>query len=216
MLNNNTPESGKNLIDGLFRQNVVLMTGLVVSPVVAGATTLVNGLIIALVFSIVSFITVAVCSRIPRKIVYTVRVILYTLVASVVYIPVMLFLKTYFSDVAAEIGVYLAILISNPLILSKTESRFYLRSFGYMLIDVLVFIAGFDIVCITISALREILTFGTILGFNLGTGFTVPALGTTFGGFILLGVLAGLCRAVYNFRKKRSGALTDADELSQN
>lgn len=191
-----------SLKDGLFKQNIVLMSGLLTAPVIAGATTLMKSLAVCLVFSLVSFLTITVCRAVPRKIAYTLRVIFYSFTASAFYIPVYLFAKAVFgASVIESAGVYLPILVTNALILSKTEARFYGEPIPDMILDSAVFILGFDGACILVGALREILSAGTLGGNYLPLPFTIPALETTFGGFLFVGILAGMFRGIYNHRK---------------
>ncbi len=194
-----------SLKDGFFKQNIVFMSGLLIAPVIACATTLQKSLAVCIVFTLVSFMTILLCRAIPRKIAYTLRVIVYSLVASAFYIPAVI-LATLVSgnDVIVSAGVYLPILVTNNLILSKSESRFYVEPLKDMVPDVLCFIAGFDIACIFTGAVREILAKGTIGGAYLDMPFTVPALETTFGGFLFVGIMAGLVRGVYNYRKEKA------------
>lgn len=193
-----------SLKDGFFKQNIVFMSGLLIAPVIACATTLEKSLAVCLVFSMVSFLTILLCRVIPRKIAYTLRVIIYSLAASAVYIPsVMLTTAVIGSDVIISAGVYLPILVTNSLILSKTESRFYIEPFRDMLPDVLCFIAGFDAACIFTGAVREIIARGTIGGAYLDMPFTIPALETTFGGFLFVGIMAGFARGIYNYHKAK-------------
>ena len=117
----------RDLIDGLAKQNVVLMTGIVNAPVIIAATTFKKGVVIALAFAIISFLTIVTCSFVPKKIVYTLRVIIYALVGSVYYIPTVLLLEQIFPLTVELIGIYMPLIITNALIFSKTESRFYLE-----------------------------------------------------------------------------------------
>ena len=152
-----------SLRDGLFKQNIVFMSGLLIAPVIACANTLMKSLAVCMVFSLVSFLTILVCRAVPRKIAYTLRVIIYCLAASLIYIPVMLFTRSLFGEqIIASAGVYLPILVTNSLILSKTESRFYGEPINDMIIDSAVFILGFDISCIFIGALRELIANSTL------------------------------------------------------
>lgn len=207
-----------SLKDGFFKQNIVFMSGLLIAPVIACATTLQKSLAVCIVFTLVSFLTILLCRVIPRKIAYTLRVIIYSLVASAIYIPAVL-LATFLmgGDVIASAGVYLPILVTNSLILSKSESRFYVEPLRDMIPDVLCFVAGFDIACIFTGAVREILAKSTIGGAYLEMPFTIPALETTFGGFLFVGIMAGLVRGVYNHRKaKLLRAVEDEeDELAE-
>lgn len=193
-----------SLRDGLIKQNIVFMSGLLIAPVIACAGTLMKSLAVCVVFSLVSFLTILICRAVSRKIAYTIRVIIYCLCASAVYIPVMLFARAIFGEeLIASAGVYLPILVTNSLILSKTESRFYSEPIDDMIIDVAVFILGFDISCIFVGAFRELIAAGTLGGLYIPVPFTVPALETTFGGFLTVGVFAGLFRGLYNHRKAK-------------
>ncbi len=190
--------------DGLVRQNIVLMSGLLTGPVIAGATTFENAVAIVIGFSLITLITVMLCRFIPRKIVYTVRIIIYAVVASIIYIPVIIFINMLMGVTAiVSVGIYLPVLVTNPLILSKTETRLFLRPYGSMMLEILGYIAGFDIVCLLVGAVRDVLINSQIGWMRVDVGFTVPALETTFGGFLLVGVMAGLFRAVYNKSKNK-------------
>ena len=199
--------------DGLFKQNMVFMSGMLTAPVIACSTTLIKSLAVCFVFTLVSFASILVCRAVPRTIVYTVRVIIYSAAAAVFYIPVSLMAQGLFGEaVIKAAGVYLPILVTNSLILSKTETRFYLEPAGSMVKDVLGFTVGFDISCALTGMLREYFTSGKMLGAELPILFTVPALETTFGGFISVGIGAGIFRALYNYRKKRAMSKKAEDE----
>ena len=51
---NNKP-SGKISLDGLFRQNIVLMSGLVTAPIVVAATSFERALVLTLSFLMISY-----------------------------------------------------------------------------------------------------------------------------------------------------------------
>ncbi len=202
-----------SLRDGLFKQNIVFMSGLVIAPVIACATTLMKSLAICMVFTLVSFFTIIICRTVPRKIAYTLRVIIYSLIASAIYIPVIILTEGVFSEaVIASAGVYLPILVTNSLILSKTEVRFFGESFTDMVIDCAVFILGFDIACIFTGTVRELLAKSTIGGLYLDMPFTIPALETTFGGFLFVGMCAGIFRGIYNHNKNKPARNEEDDE----
>jgi electron transport complex protein RnfE len=189
--------------DGFFRQNIVLMSGLLIGPVIAGATNFMNAAAISVVFTIITFFSVALCRFIPRQMVYTVRIIAYALVASALYIPALLACRFLLGEeVTVSVGVYLPILVVNHVILSKTETRFFHLPYFQMLIDAIGYIAGFVFVCLLTGIIRDIFVNNAVGAFSIETRISMPALETTFGGFIIVGVLAGICRAIYNRRAK--------------
>lgn len=198
------------LSDGMVKQNLVLMSGLFAAPVVAIAGTLTNASVLSAAFTLITLVSVSLCSLLPRRLVFAVRIVIYALVSAAIYVPVIFILNAMFGTSAVSaLGVYLPIIITNPLIMSKTESRFYLRPFHYMLKDVMAFVLGFDLACIAIGALRDVLVYNRLGDFSVSLPFRIPALETVFGGFILTGILAGLFRAVYNRYKKKSSLTTE-------
>ena len=209
-------ENRINLKDGLIKQNMVFMSGMLIAPVIACATTLMKSLAICFVFSFVSVAAILICRLIPRAIVYTIRVTLYTIIAAVCYIPASLLAGLIFGEtVVRAAGVYLPILITNSLILSKTETRFYIEPVHHMVRDVFWFVIGFDAACAATGLFREFLASGRIAGAEVPILFTIPALETTFGGFLFVGIGAGLFRGVYNYRKAHAAAAEDEDSLAE-
>ncbi len=192
----------RDLLDGLAKQNVVLMTGIVNAPVIIAATSFKKGVVIAIAFAVISFLTIMTCSFVPKKIVYALRVIIYALVGSAYYIPTVLLLEKVFPLTVELIGIYMPLMITNALIFSKTESRFYLESKLKMLIDVIMFIIGFSVICVLTGSFREMICFGSFAGIKL-IDFSIPAFEAPFGGFILVGIMAGTFRALYNYLRKR-------------
>ena len=193
------------LSDGIIKQNPVLMSGLFAVPVIGAATSWDNALAVCYVFSIVTLVSVVLCRLLPKKIAFAVRIVLYALIASVVYVPAAYTAQLIFPAVMTEnIGLYLAVIVANPLILTKTESRFFLRTPLQMVKDIAGFIIGFDLSCLLVGVIRDILTNNIIGNTIVPLSFQMPSMNSVYGGFILVGVLAGLFRALYNkFGKKR-------------
>ena len=208
-------ENKISLKDGFIKQNMVFMSGILIAPVIACGSSFMKSLAICFVFSLVTFLAIVICRFIPRTIVYTIRVILYSLAASVLYIPVILLAEALFGEsLIASVGVYLPILVTNSLLLSKTETRFFHESMKRMIPDVLCFIGGFDAACLFTGFVRELLADSRLFGYEIDTLFTVPALETTFGGFLFIGIGAGVCRAIYNHKKNKAAQEPDEEEES--
>ena len=188
--------------DGLVRQNIVLIHGLFLTPVVGGAKTLETALTICVVFSGVTFASVLICRLIThlflREVRFEVRAAIYALVSAIVYIPMFLAAKYVMGDFAVSAaGVYLSVIIANPVILNKTESRLFRRRVKHMLIETAFYIIGFDVVCILIGSIRDIFVNEHLGWLPVKTPFVIPALETAFGGFILAGILAALLKYFY-------------------
>lgn len=190
--------------EGIFTKNALFSSGVIIAPAVAACTDFNTAFVLASVFTVVTFITVAVCRLVPRKIVYTIRIILYTLVASLVYVPVHLFFTggEVISEMYAAVGIYAPLLITNSMITLRTESKFYRLSRQYMLRLVGFYIIGYDLALIVFGSLRGFLTTGTILGIKV-LPFFVPSLSNVYGGFILLGILSAAFRWFLRYIQKQ-------------
>ena len=183
-----------SLLDGLFRKNPVFVGGLVIAPVVVAATNAVNALILAIAFSAVTFVAVMSASFIPRSLVYTIRIILYTIIAALVYMPTVVMIRQYFPNATQTVGIYLPLLVTNSLIAVQTETRFFQESKAQTLVDVTLYILGFDAAVLLVGCVRELLTSGSLFGSDVPMLLNVHALAQPFGGFILLGLLAAVFR----------------------
>lgn len=188
-----------SLLDGLYFKNTVLFSGMVITPVVFAATTVRNALALIFVFSLVTFFTIIISSFIPRNIVYTIRIILYTIISSLVYVPVMSMALQMFPEEVSKLGIMFPLLIANSLILTRSETRFFRESKGRMIADVMSHILGFDVVMIIIAFLREFFGTGMINNKLMGVRFTLPVLVYPFAGFILLGLIAALVRGMQSY-----------------
>lgn len=189
-------------LDGLFRQNIVLMSGLVTAPIIVAATTFERAAALSLSFFMVSYLSIIICRLIPRKIVYTIRIIIYALISAAVYIPSVMVINALFPDIARSILIYLEIIVVNSLILAKSESRFYLEPFGVMAVDALMYILGYAAAAFAVGIIREFLAYGTLFGLRI-CDEPMPAAKAPFFGFILLGIMAAVCRGINNRRRAK-------------
>lgn len=195
-------------LDGLFKQNIVLMSGLVTAPIIVAATSGERALVLVLSFFLISYTSILLCRFIPRKIVYTVRTMLYATVAAVMFIPTVLLLEMWFPETTKSVIVYIEILTVNSLLLAKTESRFYLLPYGKMAVDALIYILGYATAAFAVGIIRGLLAYGTLFGMRCFDP-PMPAAKSPFFGFLLVGILAALCRAVSG-KRVRTKAMADA------
>lgn len=185
------------LFDGFFLNNTVLERGLVIAPIIVAGNTMKNAVMLSIAFVIITFFTVLVSSFIPKKLPYTIRAIMHTVLAAILFIPVSYFLQGYFPEAVYKAGIFLPLLVTNSLIVSKGESRFFKKTRGVMAVDLLSHVLGFSLVACIVGTIREILGSGSFWEIPLGLGETAPMLMFPLAGFILLGFLAA---ALQKFR----------------
>ena len=189
-------DKDSSLYEGLTTKNALFVSGLVIAPVVTYATSLRHGLMLAGMFTAVTFLSLLIASFVPRNIVYAVRIILYTFIAALVYVPVYIIATQLFPSELAEMGVFAPLLITNSFIISKSEVKFFREKRSKMFTDIIFYILGYDAAVILYSVVRELLSGGSLMDSIYGIPTVMPVFSTTAGGLILLGFCAALFRAV--------------------
>lgn len=185
-----------SVFDGLIGDNTVLSSLMVISPVIMCGDTLRNAIAVIYAFSAITFISVIIGSFVPRRLPYAVKIIIYTLISSLVFIPVKLAAQQFFPEVTDRIGIYFMLLAVNSLIMVQTEAKFYRMKRGRMIFSLIFYILGFDAVMLITSFLRELIAHGTIYDRVVDTDTLISGFGMPFGGFIFLGLFCGLYRKI--------------------
>lgn len=182
--------------NGLFLGNTVLDRGLVLAPVIVASYNYKNSLILGLSFLIITFTTVLLSSFVPRKIPFTIRTILYAVIACLVFIPTALLMNFLFAESVFKLGVFLPLLVANSLIVVKSESRFHKHSKGNMIVDLFCHTMGFLWVILLVGIIREFLGSGSIFDIQIPWMFSARAVLLPFSGFIIVGFLAAMVQRI--------------------
>lgn len=189
--------SSKTIIfNALLKRNPILVGGMVIAPVIITADSFFSAATLAAAFSVITFFTLLISSFVPKSIVYTVRIIMYAFIGALVYVPASIMLKYFIPEGIDGMGIFFPLLIINSFIISRSESIFFLESKGKMLLDIIFCIIGYDAAVILYGVVREIVGSGTVGGKIIGMPVVFSAFSVPFGGFILLGIMAGLLRVV--------------------
>lgn len=188
--------------NALLYKNPIFVSGMVIAPVVVMANNFWDALTLVSAFSMITFFTLVVSSFVPKNIVYTIRIILYTIIGALVYVPSVILLKYIMPDGVDALGIFFPLFITSSFIISRSETIFFLETKGKMFLDIIFCIIGYDVAVLIFAAIREILAFGTIGGTIIGMPVAFTAFQNPFGGFILLGLMAALFRSILLFLKR--------------
>ncbi len=194
--NDNNNSFKKIIKNGLINKNPILVSGMVIAPVIVLANNFNDAVMLVAAFSLITFFTLLISSFVPKSIVYTIRIILYTLIGAVVYVPSVMLLEYLMPEGVEAIGIFFPLFITNSFIVTRSESIFFLETKGKMLLDIIFCIIGYDAAVLIFSAVREILASGTIGGKITGMPSSSRVFEHPFGGFILLGLFAALFRSI--------------------
>ena len=204
-MNNQKKESlGSVIYNAMVRNNLVLVLGTAIAPVIVIANTLKKAAILALTFSVITFFTMLLSSFIPQKLVYTVRVIVYIAIGALVYVPTAIIISSLFPQALQNMGIYFPLLITNSFIIFHSDTAFMTEKKSRMVLDLILGIIGYDIVVLIFGLIREIISTGEINGNVITLPMLFKAFYQPFGGFILLGIFAAALRGILLLIKKVS------------
>ena len=199
--------------DRVFLNNPVVMQGMGLAPLVVVATTGQNSLMLAAAVALLlvpSRVLACLLSRLvplrdeepsPAQLQKKLlpRAILYAASAAVVYLAAYPILNLVFGTGLLNLGIYLPMLTVEPLLtyrfgrvqetLHKAVSKGLRITVGYALLLML------------LGCVREWLALGTVFGTPVGQRAVLPMAGMPAGGFIVLGVLCAVWRALAARRK---------------
>jgi len=110
-------------------------------------------------------------------------------------------LRAYMFDISKQLSVFVGLIITNCIVMGRAEAFALQNPPGSSLLDGLGNGIGYGIILIAVASIREILGFGSWLGFNLvpenymGNGLALLAP----GAFIILGLLIWLQRTISKY-----------------
>ncbi len=183
----------RQLYEGLFTNNPVLVQLLGMCSTLAITTSIANGLGMG-----VSVMIILTCSNIViallRKIIPDqIRIAAYIVVIAGFVTMVDLLLQAYLPDIAESLGVFIPLIVVNCIILARAESFASKNGVLPSAVDGICQGIGYTLVLLVMSAIRELLGSGTLAGnriFPAEYGALMMVL--PVGGFLTLGCLIAL------------------------
>jgi len=157
-------DKGRTLVDPIVDNNPITLQILGICSALAVTRTLLPALIMsAAVISVLAFSNVAV-SLLRRQMPHAVRIIIeVTIIASGV-IVVDEFLRAYLPDVSRVLSVFVGLIITNRIILGRTETFAMGHGPWPSLLDGIGNGIGYSLVLVAVATARELLGAGTLLG----------------------------------------------------
>jgi electron transport complex protein RnfE len=193
---------GQDLLRGIWRENPVLIQLLGLCPTLAVTNTVANGIAMGLATFFVLLGSSFLVSLLKRLIPNEVRISAYILIIATFVTLVDMLLQAIVPDIHKALGAFIALIVVNCIILGRQEAFSSKRPVGRSVLDAVGTGIGFMITLLLMSAPRELLGNGTLLGYPvMGTHFEpwiimiLPA-----GGFFTLGAIL----LVYSWWKARS------------
>ena len=196
---------------GLLIENPTLRQMLGLCPTLAVTTAVTNGIGMGVATTFVLVCSGIVVSLLRNIIPTTMRLPAFiTVIAGFVTI-VMMVVEAYLPDLNQALDIYLPLIVVNCIVLGRAEVFASKHPVKDAALDGLGMGAGFTLTLVLMSAIRELLGAGTLLGFPILLGIVEPM--TVF--IMPPGVLIAISVVFEMRRKRRAGEPEDEAIASQ-
>lgn len=172
--------------NGLIKENplLVIMIGLCSS--LAVTTEVVNGLGMGIAMTFVLFMSEIIICLFRKLIPESIRIPIFIIVIATFVTIVDLLMQAYLPDLSKSMGVFIPLIVVNCIIMGRVESFAYKSTIPEAACDALGMGLGYLWVLTGISAVREFLGKGTLLGFQLlPEEYTIGFFSKAPGGFFV-------------------------------
>lgn len=193
------------LLRGIITENPVLILILGTCPTLAVTGNIISALSMGLAATAVLVCSNAVISALRKVIPDTVRVPCYIVIIAAFVTAVQMLLQAFLPSVYEMLGVYLALIVVNCVILGRAEMFARKNTVIDSVFDGLGMGLGFILALFLMAFIREVFGAGSFAGIELGfmESFRIPVLAQAPGGFLVYGILI----AVMNKLTEKKGGV---------
>jgi electron transport complex protein RnfE len=185
-------ELARTFAAGLVVENPLLMLMIGLCSALAVTSSVANGLGMGLALTFTLFMSDVIVSAFRKLIPDSVRIPIFIIVIATFTTVIDLVMKAYFPALSKSMGVFIPLIVVNCIIMGRVEAFASKNKVLDTAADALGMGLGYTWVMVGISALRELIGAGTLLGhdvLNLVPGFE-PVLFFILppGGFLVFGL----------------------------
>ena len=183
---------------GLIAENPVLVLVLGTCPTLAVSTGIISALSMGIAATVVLVGSNAVISALRKLIPDTVRIPCYIVVIAAFVTAVQMIMQAYLPAFYEMLGVYLALIVVNCIILGRAEM--FARKNGVVdsILDGLGMGVGFLLALLAMAAIREVFGAGSFAGIEIPflVDYKIPILTQAPGGFLVFGILIAIVNKI--------------------
>ena len=198
-------------LKGLIAENPVLVLVLGTCPTLAQTGSVIAALSMGIAATIVLACSNIVISALRKIIPDTVRIPCYIVVIAGFVTAVQLLMHAYLPDLYSMMGVYLALIVVNCIILGRAEMFARKNNVFDSMLDGLGMGVGFLIALLAMATIREVLGAGSFAGIEIpflvgeytnasgeliSYSYTIPMLTQAPGGFLVFGILIAIVNKI--------------------
>ena len=190
-------------LKGLIAENPVLVLVLGTCPTLAQTSSFINALSMGIAATIVLICSNAVISSLRKIIPDTVRIPCYIVVIATFVTLVQMFMNAYLPELYSMMGVYLALIVVNCIILGRAEMFARKNTVLDSALDGAGMGLGFLIALVAMALIREVFGAGTItfipgnpVSIPFLSEYNIPILTQAPGGFFVFGILIAIVNKI--------------------
>ena len=184
---------------GLWKDNPVLRQVLGICSTLAVTNLLANTIVmgVGLIFTLTmsSFTVSLLRNQIPSRI----RMMVQTLIIASYVIIVDIVIKAFMPDISEALGPYVGLIITNCIVMGRCEAFARNNPVIPSVLDGMAVGLGYALVLTVIAIIRELLGFGSLLGYRIMPDGFIPwtIMIVAPGAFFVLGVFIWIVRAFF-------------------
>lgn len=190
------------LTDPFIKENPLALRVLGVCPALAITNSLTSALIMSAALTVVLILSNTIVSLVRKLLPSSVRLIVQITVIAAAVTVIDQFLKAFLPDAAARLSVYVALIITNCMVLGRAEGCAMQENVRTSILDAIGNGLGFSMILIVVAFFRELVGKGSLMGYQVldpasqGGWFPENALVTLApSAFFIIGVLVWGIRA---------------------
>lgn len=182
------------LLRGIISENPVLILILGTCPTLAVTGSVTSALSMGIAATVVLICSNVVISALRKVIPDTVRVPCYIVIIATFVTAVQMLLQAFLPSIYDMLGVYLALIVVNCVILGRAEMFARKNTVLDSAVDGLGMGLGFILALFLMAFIREVFGAGSFMGIEIGfmQRFCIPVLAQSPGGFLVYGILIAI------------------------
>lgn len=189
------------LKDGISKNNPIVIAVLGICSALAVTNRVENAIAMGFGVTFVIMASSSVISLIRQFVPSKLRMVTYMVIISTFVIIVQMFLEAYFPLLATQLGAYVGLIITNCIVMGRAEAFAVKNPVKYSIIDGFAAGMGYTFVLVSISTIRELLAFGSILNITI-LNDSFPrwvVMMMAPGGFFVLGLFIWVFRTLAKY-----------------
>ena len=190
--------------NGLVKENPLIMLMIGLCSALAITTSVANGIGMGLAMTFVSVLSEMIISMFRKFIPNDIRIPIFIIVIASFTTIVDLLMQAFLPELSESMGIFIKLIVVNCIIMGRVESFASKESPIKAMADALGMGLGFTWVLVVMSAIRELLGSGTVLGVRLlPDDYLIKFFANSPGGFFVFGLLIALTYLIQDQRKQR-------------